>query len=119
MVLPLLSSLHSLIVFSKLTCVIGLMCYYLQIAGEEHRNPVGSSSPKERIESVADTGESDMQEYYEKMLKENPSDPSLLKSYARFLQQVRLFYHVFSFLVFNHNEIIFLGYFSQPSQDFG
>lgn len=79
--------------FSELTCIIGLISDYLQIPGEEDRNPVGSSSAKEKIEAVADT-DSDMQESYEKMLKEKPEDPLLLKSYARFLHQVRLFCYV-------------------------
>ncbi|KAG6582421.1 hypothetical protein SDJN03_22423, partial [Cucurbita argyrosperma subsp. sororia] len=57
------------------------------IPGEEDGNPVGSSPPKERTEPVADNGGSDLQESYEKMLKENPTDPLLLKNYARFLQQ--------------------------------
>ncbi|XP_038907166.1 uncharacterized protein LOC120092966 [Benincasa hispida] len=60
------------------------------ISGEEGSNMVDSSSPKERIEPVADTSESDMQEDYEKMLKENPVDPLLLKNYARFLQQSKV-----------------------------
>ncbi|KGN56808.1 uncharacterized protein LOC101202732 [Cucumis sativus] len=60
------------------------------IPGEEDSNPVDSSSPEERIEPAPDTGESDMQEYYEKMLKENPTDPLLLKNYARFLQQSKV-----------------------------
>lgn len=96
------SSLHSLFAFSELICIIGPSCsVHLQIPGEEDSNPVDSSSPEERIEPAPDTGESDMQEYYEKMLKENPTDPLLLKNYARFLQQVRM---VMFFLVFNHIE---------------
>ncbi|XP_023526651.1 uncharacterized protein LOC111790084 [Cucurbita pepo subsp. pepo] len=57
------------------------------VPGEEDGNPIGSSPPKERTEPVADNGGSDLQESYEKMLKENPTDPLLLKNYARFLQQ--------------------------------
>lgn len=96
------SSLHGLFAFSELIRIIGPSCpVHLQIPGEEDSNKVNSSSPEERIEPASDTGESDMQEYYEKMLKENPTDPLLLKNYARFLKQVRM---VMFFLVFNHIE---------------
>ncbi|CAK9318795.1 unnamed protein product [Citrullus colocynthis] len=60
------------------------------LPGEEDSITVDSSSPKERIEPAADTGENDMQDYYKKMLKENPTDPLLLKNYARFLQQSKV-----------------------------
>uniref|UniRef100_A0A9I9CNU7 Tetratricopeptide repeat-like superfamily protein n=1 Tax=Cucumis melo TaxID=3656 RepID=A0A9I9CNU7_CUCME len=85
------SSLHGLFAFSELIRIIGPSCpVHLQIPGEEDSNKVNSSSPEERIEPASDTGESDMQEYYEKMLKENPTDPLLLKNYARFLKQSKV-----------------------------
>lgn len=87
MVMLLLSSPHIIVVFSELICINCLMSYYLQTPGEE--------DGKGKIEPVADTGESDTEEYYKKMLKENPTDLLLLKNYAQFLCKVTLFCRVF------------------------
>ncbi|XP_022157972.1 uncharacterized protein LOC111024569 [Momordica charantia] len=52
---------------------------------EDETMTPGEEDGKGKIEPVADTGESDTEEYYKKMLKENPTDLLLLKNYAQFL----------------------------------